>query len=67
MARAVLGACSEHAPSNLQILHCHRANAQASGALLAHGLKLGEITGGVALFVDPGTNGYFKDLPITPN
>ena len=33
--------------------------------LLVHDLKLGDVSGGVALFVGPGTDGYFKNLKIT--
>jgi hypothetical protein len=35
--------------------------------LLVHDLKLGDVTGGVALWIGPGTDGYFKDLRITPD
>jgi hypothetical protein len=33
--------------------------------LLVHDLKLGDVSGGVALFVGPGTDGYFRNLRIT--
>jgi hypothetical protein len=33
--------------------------------MLVKGLKLGDVSGGVALFVGPGTDGYFKNLSIT--
>jgi hypothetical protein len=32
--------------------------------LLVHDLKLGESTGAVALWIGPGTEGYFRDLKI---
>jgi hypothetical protein len=35
--------------------------------LLVKGLKLGDVFGGVALFVGPGTDGYFKNLRIAAN
>jgi hypothetical protein len=35
--------------------------------LLVRDLKLGNVSGGVALFVGPGTDGYFKNLRITPD
>lgn len=34
--------------------------------LLVHDLKLGDVTGGVALWIGPGTDAYFKNLNITP-
>jgi hypothetical protein len=34
--------------------------------LLVHDLKLGDVSGGIALFVGPGTDGYFKNLRLTP-
>jgi hypothetical protein len=33
--------------------------------LLVHDLKLGDVTGGVALWIGPGTDAYFKDLRVT--
>lgn len=33
--------------------------------MLIKGLKLGDVSGGVALFVGPGTDGYFKNVRIT--
>jgi hypothetical protein len=33
--------------------------------LLVHDLKLGEVAGGIALWVGPGTDGYFKNLRVT--
>jgi hypothetical protein len=36
-------------------------------ALLVHDLKLGDVTGGIALWIGPGTDGYFKDLRIAPD
>ncbi|RYY22447.1 MAG: hypothetical protein EOP41_07185 [Sphingobacteriaceae bacterium] len=34
--------------------------------LLVNDLKLGEVTGGIGLWVDVGTEGFFKDLNIYP-
>ena len=34
--------------------------------LLVHDLKLGEVAGGVGLWIGPGTDGYFKNLRILP-
>ncbi len=34
--------------------------------LLVHDLKLGESPGAVALWIGPGTEGYFRDLKIDP-
>jgi hypothetical protein len=34
--------------------------------LLVHDLKLGESEGAVALWIGPGTEGYFRDLKILP-
>jgi len=34
--------------------------------LLVHDLKLGEVAGGVALWIGPGTDGYFKNLRVLP-
>jgi hypothetical protein len=38
----------------------------AQPTLLVHDLKLGDVTGGVALWIGPGTDGYFKNLRIVP-
>ena len=32
---------------------------------MVHDLKLGDSTGGVALWIGPGTEGYFKNLRIS--
>lgn len=37
----------------------------AQPCLLVHDLKLGEKEGGVALWIGPGTEGYFRNLKIT--
>jgi len=34
--------------------------------LLVHDLKLGDVSGGVALWSGPGTEGYFRNVNITP-
>lgn len=34
--------------------------------LIVHDLKLGDVSGGVALWTGPGTEGYFRNLRITP-
>ena len=34
--------------------------------LIVNDMKLGDSEGGVALWVGPGTEGYFADLKITP-
>jgi hypothetical protein len=47
-----------------------KARLYAGGAeqpcLIVNDLKLGDSQGGVALWVGPGTEGYFADLKITP-
>jgi hypothetical protein len=35
--------------------------------LLVHDLKLGDVSGGVALMIGPGTDAYFKNLRISPD
>jgi len=35
-------------------------------ALIVHDLKLGDVEGGVALWIGPGTEGYFRNVVITP-
>lgn len=37
----------------------------AQPCLLIHDLKLGAIGGGIALWIGPGTEGYFRNLHIT--
>lgn len=34
--------------------------------LLVHDLKLGAVGGGIGLWIGPGTEGYFRDLKVTP-
>ena len=34
--------------------------------LIVNDLKLGDSSGAVALWIGPGTEGYFTDLVITP-
>jgi hypothetical protein len=34
--------------------------------LVVHDMKLGDTEGGVALWIGPGTEGYFRNLKITP-
>ena len=34
--------------------------------LIVNDLKLGDSTGGIALAVGPGTEGYFSNLAVTP-
>jgi hypothetical protein len=34
--------------------------------LIVHDLKLGDVSGGVALWTGPGTEGYFRNVVITP-
>src|SRR5689334_150567 len=34
--------------------------------LLVHDLKLGDASGGVGLWIGPGTDAYFKNLKVTP-
>lgn len=36
-------------------------------ALLVHDLKLGDAEGGVALWIGPGTEGYFRSLSVSDN
>jgi len=35
--------------------------------LLVHDLKLGDASGGIALWIGPGTDAYFKNLRVTPD
>ena len=44
-------------------LHVHGAE---QPCLIVNDMKLGDSEGGVALWVGPGTEGYFADLKITP-
>ena len=39
----------------------------AQPCLIVRDLKLGESSGGVALWIGPGTEGYFRDVRITPS
>src|SRR5690348_10660700 len=41
-------------------------NGAVQPCLIVNDLKLGDSRGGVALWVGPGTEGYFADLKITP-
>jgi hypothetical protein len=41
-------------------------NGAVQPCLIVNDLKLGDSQGGVALWVGPGTEGYFADLKITP-
>jgi len=41
-------------------------NGAAQPCLVVNDMKLGDSEGGVALWVGPGTDGYFADLKITP-
>jgi hypothetical protein len=34
--------------------------------LIVHDLKLGDGAGGIALWIGPGTEGYFRNVRITP-
>jgi hypothetical protein len=34
--------------------------------LVVHDLKLGDVEGGVALWIGPGTEGYFRNVRVTP-
>ena len=34
--------------------------------LIIHDLKLGAVDGGIAMWIGPGTEGYFKNVKITP-
>jgi hypothetical protein len=34
--------------------------------LLVHDLKLGDVSGAVALWIGPGTDAYFRNLRVTP-
>ena len=34
--------------------------------LIVHDLKLGDVEGGVALWIGPGTEGYFRNVRVTP-
>ncbi len=38
----------------------------AQPCLVVHDLKLGDVTGGVALWSGPGTDAYFRNLILTP-
>ncbi len=38
----------------------------AQPCLIVRGLKLGETHGGVALWIGPGTEGYFRNVRVTP-
>jgi hypothetical protein len=40
-------------------------NGAAQPCLIVNDLKLGESEGGVALWIGPGTEGYFRNLSIT--
>ncbi len=44
-------------------LYVHGA---AQPCLIVKDLKLGEVSGGVALWIGPGTEAYFADLKVTP-
>jgi len=35
--------------------------------LIVHDMKLGDVAGGLALWSGPGTDGYFRNLTITPD
>jgi pimeloyl-ACP methyl ester carboxylesterase len=41
-------------------------NSAAQPCLIVHDLKLGDREGGVALWIGPGTEGYFRKLTVTP-
>ena len=51
-------------------VHGKNADLYVGGAaqpcLIVRGLKLGETQGGVALWVGPGTEGYFRNVRVTP-
>jgi hypothetical protein len=34
--------------------------------LIVHDLKAGDVAGGIALWIGPGTEGYFRNVRITP-
>jgi hypothetical protein len=38
----------------------------AQPALIANGLKLGDVAGGIALWIGPGTVGHFRNLVVRP-
>ena len=37
----------------------------AEPCLIVHDLKLGDVEGGVALWIGPGTEGYFRNLKVS--
>ena len=39
--------------------------ASAEHCLIVHDLKLGDVEGGVALWIGPGTEGYFRNLKVS--
>jgi hypothetical protein len=51
------------------VVHGIEASLYVGGAaqpcLLVHDLKLGDVQGAVAMWIGPGTEGYFKDLKIS--
>jgi hypothetical protein len=51
------------------VVHGTNASLYVGGApqpcLLVHDLKLGDVEGAVALWIGPGTEGYFRDLTIS--
>jgi hypothetical protein len=53
------------------VVHGKNADLYVGGAaqpcLIVRDLKLGESHGGVALWIGPGTEGYFRDVRITPS
>jgi hypothetical protein len=52
------------------VVHGKRAALYVGGAeqpcLIVKDMKLGDSEGGVALWIGPGTEGYFRDLTVTP-
>ena len=41
-------------------------NRAAQPCLIVHDLKLGDSAGGIGLWIGPGTEGYFRELTVTP-